>query len=122
MEGVTIPRRCASEHYNLMTDKISVFTKRLAENPNNRFHRYNLAQAYYDDGNWHQATEHFKICFELSPSWMMASLSLAKCYIALENFDLAEGLLIKTIELAREQHHESPLEEAESLLSMCRSG
>ena len=103
-----------------MTDKISVFTKRLSENPKNRFHRFNLAQAYFDAKDWEKAEEHFKKCFDEFPDWMMASLSLAKCYLALKEFSMAKEFLIKTISLAGEQGHDSPLEEAQSLLEDCR--
>ena len=35
-----------------MTDKISALVEKLKENPENRFHRYNLAQAFFDSGEY----------------------------------------------------------------------
>jgi len=104
-----------------MADKILAFTEKLKANPTNRFHRYNLAQAYFEQNDFLHAQKLFTECLEIAEDWMMAALSLAKCHLALEHIDEAKSILIKTIDLARKQGHDDPLEEAESLFENCSS-
>ncbi|MDG1138915.1 MAG: hypothetical protein P8N49_05285 [Opitutales bacterium] len=104
-----------------MTDKILAFTGKLKANPTNRFHRYNLAQAYFEEDDFLHAEKLFSECFAMADDWMMAALGLGKCYLALERVDDARVILTKTVDLARKQGHDDPLEEAESLLENCSS-
>ena len=62
-----------------MTDKISALVEKLKENPENRFHRYNLAQAFFDAGEYQKAKLEFISCLEQSKDWMMVLLFVAKC-------------------------------------------
>ena len=102
-----------------MTDKISALIEKLKENPENRFHRYNLAQAFFDSGEYQKAKLEFIYCLEQSKDWMMVLLFVAKCDLALGDFTNAKKYLNKTIQVARDQGHDDPLLEAESLLQGC---
>jgi len=104
-----------------MSDKIQAFMKKLDASPSNRFHRYNLAQAYYEQGDYENARIQFTDCLTIANDWMMASLGLGKCYLALEDFERAKRNLSLTIDLAEKQGHDDPLEEAKSLLKQCSS-
>lgn len=104
-----------------MSDKIQAFIQKLDASPSNRFHRYNLAQAYYEQGDYVNACDQFAACLKLADDWMMASLGLGKCYLALEDFERAKRNLSLTIDLAEKQGHDDPLEEAKSLLKQCSS-
>ena len=102
-----------------MSNKIQAFKQKLEASPTNRFHRYNLAQAYYEEGDYVNARDQFAACLDLADDWMMASLGLGKCYLALEDFESAKRNLVLTIDLAEKQGHDDPLEEAKSLIEQC---
>ena len=103
-----------------MTDKISALVEKLNENPGNRFHRYNLAQALFDSGEYQKAKLEFISCLEHSKDWMMVLLFVAKCDLALGDINNAKIYLNKTIQVAGEQGHDDPLLEAETLLQECK--
>ena len=105
-----------------MTDKIFAFVERLKVNPDNRFDRYNLAQAYFEQDEYQNAIIHFKRCLEHSNDWMLVNLFLGKCYLALKEHKEAKDFLERTMYLAKQQNHEDPLNEAESLLKECIQG
>ena len=103
-----------------MTEDISAFIQRLEENPNNKFARFHLGQAYFAKGDYGNALVQFNACVEASEEWMMAHLYLAKAYLGLNQRGDATRHLERTIRLAEEQNHEDPLDEARSLLEECR--
>ena len=103
-----------------MTDKISALVEKLKENPGNRFHRYNLAQAFFDSGEYQKAKLEFISCLEQSKDWMMVLLFVAKCELALGDFTNAKIYLNKTIQVASDQGHDDPLLEAKGLLLECK--
>jgi len=104
-----------------MTDKISALQEKLKANPSQVFHRYSLAQAYFEESQLESACAEFEECLKARPDWMMAALSLGKIYLQLEDIELAKKNLRLALELARQQNHEDPAVEAEELLKECDS-
>ena len=102
-----------------MTDKISALQEKLASNPDQVFHRYSLAQAYYENKQLHEACEEFQQCLEAKPDWMMAALFLGKAYLEDENREKAKIFLERALSLAEDQNHDDPAEEATKLLTEC---
>lgn len=104
-----------------MSDRISLFLKKLEDNPSNLLNRFSLSQAYFEDGNYKDAIVQLEMCVEGREDWMMAYLLLAKSYIANEQESLAIKSLQHTIQLAQDQSHEDPELEAKNLLSQLDS-
>tara|TARA_E500000178_G_scaffold240921_1_gene237356 strand:- start:3220 stop:3540 length:321 start_codon:yes stop_codon:yes gene_type:complete len=102
-----------------MTDKISALQEKLASNPGQVFHRYSLAQAYYENKQLHEACDEFEKCLEAKPDWMMAALFLGKAYLENENREKAKVYLEQAMSLAEDQNHDDPAEEATKLLTEC---
>ena len=79
-----------------MTDKISALQEKVKANPKQVFHRYSLAQAYFEENQLELACAEFEECLKARPDWMMAALFLGKAYLesekkekARENLELA---------------------------------
>ena len=102
-----------------MTDKISALQEKLASNPDQIFHRYSLAQAYFEDQQLDLACEEFQKCLESKPDWMMAALFLGKAFLEKENKEEARVYLEKALVLAKDQNHGDPAGEAAKLLNEC---
>jgi tetratricopeptide (TPR) repeat protein len=102
-----------------MTDKISALQEKLASNPDQIFHRYCLAQAYFEDEQLDLACEEFQKCLESKPDWMMAALFLGKAFLEKENKEEARVYLEKALVLAKDQNHDDPADEAAKLLNEC---
>jgi predicted Zn-dependent protease len=84
--------------------------------PDNDLARYNLAQAYFDAGNFNNAAEHFRPLCAKKPDWMVVHILLGKCLLATGNSSEARPVLEHARHLAQVQHHEGPLEELTELL------
>ena len=105
-----------------MGDRIASFKEKVEKNPNQVFFRYSLAQAYFEEGAFEQASAEFRKCLEVRPDWMMASLFVGKAEMESGNSQLAREFLEKTVALAEEQAHEDPMMEAKQLLDSLGSG
>ena len=104
-----------------MSNRIVSLEEKLSVSPGHSFHRYSLAQAYFEKADYKSAADHFKKCVSTKPTWMMAHLFLAKCEYELGNIGSCKSFLEQTILLAKEQGHEDPKEEAAKLLEQCNS-
>ena len=102
-----------------MSSKISGLLEKLEKNPSQVFHRYSLAQAYFDAEDFQSACSEFEKCLSTKPDWMMAALSIAKAYMEIGEIDRAIEKLKLTIDLAKEQGHDDPAMEATELLKEC---
>ena len=102
-----------------MTDKISALQEKLRLNPAQVFHRYSLAQAYYEGNQLKLACAEFEECLKAKPDWMMAALFLGKSYLEDENKEKAQEYLELALSLAKNQNHDDPAEEAAQLLAEC---
>jgi Tfp pilus assembly protein PilF len=105
-----------------MSERISLFLKKLEKNQGNLLNRFSLAQAFFEEGQYEQAIPHLKECVNGRPDWMMAYLFLAKSYIASDQKSFARESLEVTIKLAQDQDHEDPRDEARALLEEINKG
>ena len=102
-----------------MTDKISALQEKVKANPKQVFHRYSLAQAYFEENQLELACDEFEECLKARPDWMMAALFLGKAYLESDKKDKARENLELALFLAKEQNHDDPAEEASQLLKEC---
>lgn len=84
--------------------------------PGNDLARYNLAQAYFDTGDFTNAAEHLRPLCAKKPDWMVVHILLGKCLLATGNSGQAKPILEHALQLAIAQHHDSPREELTDLL------
>jgi predicted Zn-dependent protease len=79
----------------------------------NDLSRYNLAQAYFDAGDFNSAAEHLRPLCAKKPDWMVVHILLGKC---LGSTPEAKRILERALQLAIAQHHDGPREELTELL------
>ncbi len=84
--------------------------------PDNELARYSLAQAYFDAGDYKNATEHLRPLCAKKPGWMVVHILLGKCLLHLGERTEARTILEHALTLAVEQHHDGPREELIELL------
>ena len=75
-----------------MGDRIASFKEKVEKNPNQVFFRYSLAQAYFEEGAFEQASAEFRKCLEVRPDWMMASLFVGKAEMEIRQFPACKGI------------------------------
>ena len=85
--------------------------------PDNDLSRYNLAQAYFDAGDYANAGEHLRPLCAKKPDWMVVHILLGKCLLNAGERDEARRVLEHALELAIEQHHDGPREELTEFLN-----
>lgn len=100
-----------------MSDRILHFRQKIKANPSNSLYKFSLAQVLHERGDNEEAACLFEQCLIEKPNWMMSALFLGKVHIALDNKEKAVRYLQVTRDLAIEQNHDDPLQEANELLS-----
>jgi len=103
----------------LMSERSSLFRKKLEENPHNPLFRFSLAQALFEEGSLTESINELQSCLKERPDWMIASLLLGKAKIKAGELEEARTILETTLKIAQEQNHEDPEEEARALLLEC---
>jgi predicted Zn-dependent protease len=109
-----------SEPVNSETAEINELRQKVLSFPNNSFFRFSYAQLLAKKNHAEEAIEQLSLCLKARDDWMMAALLKAKLEISLERKEDAESSLIKTIELAKAQDHQDPLDEASGLLELLK--
>jgi predicted Zn-dependent protease len=84
--------------------------------PDNDLSRFNLAQAYFDAGDYANAIEHLRALCVKKPDWMVVHIQLGKSLLSLGDAQSAKPILEQALQLAVAQHHDTPREELEELL------
>ena len=79
--------------------------------------RFSLAQALVAAGRGEEAVQHYRVCIEKKPDWMMARILLGKLLLELGRRDEARPWLEAALTLAIEQQHEDPERELRALLA-----
>lgn len=97
--------------------KIERFQSLVSKNPDNELFRFSLAQALIDEGRHREAIEQLERCTQKKPDWMMAEILKGKSYLALQEPEQARPALERALQLAVEQHHETPEAETRQLLA-----
>ena len=80
------------------------------------FH-FSLANALVAEGRGEDAVQHYRLCLEKKPDWMMARILLGKLLLQLGQREQAKPMLEEALKLAVEQHHEDPERELRALLT-----
>lgn len=96
--------------------KTQRFQDLVSKNPNNELFRFSLAQALIEEDRHAEAVEQLDQCIHKKPDWMMAEILKGKSLIALGRKDEAKPVLRRALQLAVEQHHETPEAEIRQLL------
>jgi tetratricopeptide (TPR) repeat protein len=97
--------------------QLDQLAEKVSQSPENLFFRYSYAKELFKADQLIESIEQFKICTEGRPDWMMAFFSLAEAQIGAGLNKEAIQSLVLTIDLARKQGHDDPLEEASHLLA-----
>src|ERR1043166_5150221 len=84
--------------------------------PGNDLSRFNLAQAYCDDGDFAGALEHLQALASKKHDWMVVQILLGKTLMALHRTGDAKPVLEDALQLAITQHHDGPRQELTDLL------
>lgn len=79
--------------------------------------RFSLANALMAEGRGNDAVQHYRLCVEKKPEWMMARILLGKLLLQLNQRDEAKAMLEAALKLAVDQHHEDPERELRALLA-----
>ena len=61
-----------------MSERSSLFRKKLEEHPHNSLFRFSLAQALFEEGSLTESMNELQSCLKERPDWMIASLLLGK--------------------------------------------
>jgi predicted Zn-dependent protease len=96
------------------------FAPLVARQPDNELFRFSLAQALVAEHRLVDAVQHFKLCIEKKPDWMMARILLGKLLLELGRKPEATVELQTALKLAVEQSHDDPAHELRELLATLR--
>ena len=100
-----------------MSDKLEEFRLKVAKFPDNLLFRFSYAQALSSENYTTEAVEQLNLCVRHNQDWMMAFLLKGKLELKLGKKEEATFSFSKTIELAKMQFHDDPLNEAQELLN-----
>lgn len=100
----------------IMEDRISKFREHIKQFPDSELARFALSKAYLDAGRTAEAVEELRKTIEIKPDYLLPHLLLAKAMVDLENPLEAKSFAQKAKQLAEDQNHEGPLQEAIDLL------
>jgi len=89
----------------------------VARYPANELARFSLGKSLFDQGDFEEALEQFKLALAAKPDWMMVQILIGKSHLALGRTESARSSFLKARELAIAQNHEGPLEEMDQLLA-----
>ncbi len=103
-----------------MASRTEQFQSLVAREPDNELFRFSLAQALVTEGRGAEAQPHFEYCIAKKADWMMPRILLGKLLIFSGRPAEARPLLESALQLAIDQHHETPEAELRSLLEALR--
>jgi predicted Zn-dependent protease len=92
------------------------FHSLVTRDPDNELFRFSLAQALVAEGREPEAQTHFECCVAKKTDWMMPRILLGKILLSSGRPTEARPLLESALQLALDQHHETPEAELRSLL------
>jgi predicted Zn-dependent protease len=100
-----------------MPSRSEHFRGLVSSQPNNELFHFSLAQALVAEGNAAEAELHYRFCTEKKVDWMMPRILLGKLLVSLGRMPEARLHLQAALQLAVDQHHETPEAELRALLS-----
>lgn len=92
------------------------FQTLVSRQPDNELFRFSLAQALQGEGRAADAVPHFEYCVNKKSDWMMPRILLGKLLLSMGRFADARALLESALQLAIDQHHETPEAELRGIL------
>ena len=101
-------------------ERIARFEKLKAQFPENEQPRWSLATALAEAERFEQAVKEFRELVTMKPDYCVAFLRLGASLMELEKYEDAIEALEEGRQLALEQHHTAPYQEAEMLISEAR--
>lgn len=93
-----------------------IFSSKLEQSPSNLLYRFSYAHALFEEGDYENALEPFRVCIAGRSDWMVARILLGRSLLALGRDEEARSELLKARRLAEEQEHLDPMEEIDSVL------
>ena len=103
-----------------MPSKIERFRALVLDDPENELFRFSLAQAMMAESRNADAEPHLEFCVARKKDWMMPRIVLGKMLLAKGQLTDARRLLESALQLAVEQHLETPESELRALLESMR--
>jgi predicted Zn-dependent protease len=100
----------------MKTDRIFKARELYEKFPDNDLSRFNLAQAYFEAGDFANAIEHLRALCAKKPDWMVVHIQLGKSLLAVGEAKSGKQILEHALQLAVAQHHDTPREELAELL------
>ena len=101
--------------------RIARFVALKTQFPTSEMPRWSLATAYAEAGRYAEAIGEFEALVALKPDYCVAYLHLGRCLISEERYAEAVTALERARELAVDQGHMAPKNEAELLLEEARA-
>ena len=102
-----------------MSARTEQFGTLVAREPENELFRFSLAQALVADGREREAEPHYQYCIQKKADWMMPRILLGKLLAGSRPTE-ARALLESALQLAVDQHHETPESELRAFLDTIR--
>lgn len=97
-------------------ERIARFEAKVIENPDNELHRFSLGKALFDAGRFTEAQRHLEAALGKRKDWMVVVMLLAQCALRRDDRAAARSLYEQALQLAIDQHHESPEAEIRAAL------
>lgn len=95
---------------------LEVLRQRVEQFPQSELFRFSLGKALFDAADYSGAIEQLEIAFTKKKDWMLVAILLGRAWKQQGNLDKSIEYLQIGQKLARDQNHESPLEEVTTLL------
>ena len=100
--------------------KIAQFLALKAAHPESEMPRWTLATTYAELGQYDEAIEELEALIEMKPDYCVAYLHLGSCLLEEDRAEDAMVVLERARQLAIDQSHTAPRQEAEMLLEQAR--
>lgn len=100
--------------------KIAQFLALKAAHPESEMPRWTLATTYAESGMYEEAIGEFEALIEMKPDYCVAYLHLGSCLLEEDRPEDAIDVLERARQLAIDQSHTAPRQEAEMLLEQAR--
>jgi predicted Zn-dependent protease len=97
------------------SERITLLTQILEQNPTDAFARYGLAMAYLSDGHTDSALDEFSVLIHLNPDYVPAYQMSAQTLVKLGRSEEALDRLHHGIAAANRTHNQHALAEMEAL-------
>lgn len=98
-------------------EQIARYQAKVSEKPESELLRFSLGKALVDAGRHAEAERHLRVALGKRQDWMVVVLLLAQCALKRGDKVEARSLYERGLQLAMEQHHDGPADEARAALT-----